>query len=125
MEVAAYNETQLESIKDILIPTWRRDFHLIKDLTKPKSILSLVDTDILSAKNTSAIKTSMKLAKFPEKYISSIQVFKHEISSKKSRLKYNNKMSDKKNQRDQLLREKEDLLSEINTFLQCTDPYSF
>ena len=128
-----YDQTKLESIENILIPTWRRDLHLIKDLTAPKSILLLIDTDKLSAINTSAIKTSMKLAKFHCKYICSIQVFKHEISSKKSRLKYNNELSDMKDKRNQLMKEREELINEINAFTQiepylvhsCADPYFF
>lgn len=113
-----YDQTMLESIESILIPNWRKYLLLIKDLNYPKSILSLIDENKLSAINTSTVKTSMKQANFQPKYICSIQNFKHEISSKKSRQKYNNNLSGMRNQRDELMREKEELKSEINAYIR-------
>ena len=109
-----FEEHQLKCIEYILVSTWKIDFHLITNKGNANSILELIDRDKLSAINTLIVKRDMIPAKFPEKYISAIQECKHELSNKKSREKYNVRLSEMRKIKSELIEEKRHLLEEIS-----------
>ena len=112
--IHTFEQAQLHSIENILVSTWKEDFHTITDRRDPNSILVLIDSKKLSVVNTLKVKGDMTLANIPEKYIFAIQEYKHTISNKKARKKYNISISELRKIKSGLNLEKRLLLHEIS-----------